>query len=344
MRYLLDAIKFIIQLQRKSSDLDRYKTSLIIQEGVEVDLYQKDTTKNSPTIAIIHGMAPKGKDDPRLVHLAQSLAELGYKVVLPDIPPIRQLTVNTESLNLIKQFLLNWQQQTLPNERISLFSVSFSAGLSAIAAADDQFSDKVASICLIGGFANVYDAVEFLLGDEQADRYGALIMLKNFFQFAFPIHPELKKALDLSISDEINKTTKATTYLNTLSTEARNAFLKLTASTSHRLQWFNDNRVNMQEELNHLNAINHLKNLSAPVSLLHGATDVVIPASQSSIMHQQLLRQNISSKLVITPLLSHADLQYNLKFVNDALTAVGVLKHFFTHVNERQFITNQHNE
>ena len=61
--------------------------------GIDFDYYQH-YQRVKGTLIFVHGMAKLGKDDPRVVQLAESIARTGYRVIVPDLPSIRSLEIH----------------------------------------------------------------------------------------------------------------------------------------------------------------------------------------------------------------------------------------------------------
>src|SRR3989304_32218 len=53
---------------------------------VPIDLYRPLTLGTPPALVLVHGLAPMGKDDPRLAQAARLLARAGVRVAVPTIP------------------------------------------------------------------------------------------------------------------------------------------------------------------------------------------------------------------------------------------------------------------
>src|SRR3990172_8363789 len=63
---------------------------------VPIDLYRPLTLGTPPALVLVHGLAPMGKDDPRLAQAARLLARAGFRVAVPTIPGLTRLRLRPE--------------------------------------------------------------------------------------------------------------------------------------------------------------------------------------------------------------------------------------------------------
>src|SRR5205809_931240 len=79
---------------------------------------------------------PSGSDEPRLVRLARQLSASGVTVVTPDIPELSQFEITPAITDAIEQSAgwLASDSGLAPDHHVGMIGISFSGGLSIIAA------------------------------------------------------------------------------------------------------------------------------------------------------------------------------------------------------------------
>jgi dienelactone hydrolase len=115
-------------------------------------------------IILVHGVNETGKDDERIVWLADLLARSGFTVLTPDFLGFKTLTVRTsdvEELVASIQYLGGGAGDVGPG-RIGLIGFSYGAGPTLIAAADPRVRDRVQFVVSFGGYYDLLNVVTFV--------------------------------------------------------------------------------------------------------------------------------------------------------------------------------------
>lgn len=281
-----------------------------VEGSLPCDVYaHRRSGSDAPTVAFIHGMSLLGHRDPRQVKVCEALAAAGFRVYAPHFEEVANLRIQKITVQRIKAAVLEIVEQS--SQRISIFSVSFSAGLSLLATAELRGQNKLKGLCSIGGFSDVASCLHYLIDDPEADEYGKLIIYRNYLTEFEALYPGLMKLLDAAARDNalpheapslpgvIDETPSATIEyferLMTCNSTKTNAMAHIYRMHGKELEEFNIERVSHK--------------ISCPVTFIHGETDNVIPAQQSKALHQMLLLQGHDTELVVSPLLSHGDRQ-----------------------------------
>ncbi|HQI21538.1 MAG TPA: hypothetical protein PLW55_19445, partial [Leptospiraceae bacterium] len=110
------------------------KTSLQIPvRGESLPAYRySPASRLRGTILMVHGMTLRGIDDPRLENLGRSFASMGFEMVAPLFPEVRDLRITAETVSKIED-AVTWLSEDVQGS-VALFSASFSGGLSIVAA------------------------------------------------------------------------------------------------------------------------------------------------------------------------------------------------------------------
>jgi hypothetical protein len=113
---------------------------------------------------LVPGLHPAGIDEPRLVALARLLSDSGVTVVTPDIPELSQFTITPAITDAIER-AASWlaaQPAFAPDGRVGMMGISFSGGLSVVAAGRPGLRDHVAYIFSLGGHDDLPRVLKYL--------------------------------------------------------------------------------------------------------------------------------------------------------------------------------------
>ncbi len=301
-------------------------------ERHDVDIYEPAVTYRG-TIAVIHGMSPKGKSDPRIMTLCQALSQIGFRVVAPDIASIKALIIDPAQIESIADIVNVIASSTTltPSGRLALLAPSFSGAMCLAAAALPCVNDKIASICAIGAFTEVDSVINYLLTNNTADPYGRYIVLKNVLPLILQDDTAIQKALDAAIKDNLNEESNVELQhcLFMLTAEEQAQVNRVFHDGAYRTQLFQSSRPIIAEELKAMNIVSRLEGLSAKVFLLHGKHDNVIPCDQSEMLYGHLKQREKEVDLVVTPFISHGDTDFSYKRIPDLLNVINGFAYFF---------------
>ena len=287
---------------------------------IRARLYAPDRHPNAPALLVLHGVHHLGMDEPRLIAFASAIASCGLRVLTPELPGIKDYQVSADSIRTIGDSAAWMAVQNPGGERraVGVMGLSFSGGLSLLAAADPVYRPSMKFVVAIGsqdemGRVAAYyrtgedsrpgGAPEFLPPHE----YGALVMeyehVEDFVPPAdtAPIRAVLRAHLYEDLAAE-----KAALAALTRVQKAEAAQLMDTTSAMTRGLLAAAESRHIQDMAG-VSPHNHLGTLTTPVYLLHGAGDNIIPASETLWMAAELPGTTLQSAL-ISPVLSHLDL------------------------------------
>jgi pimeloyl-ACP methyl ester carboxylesterase len=281
----------------------------------------KKQKSQSKVILTFHGMTMLGSDDPKFVNACCSLAGCGYTVISAQMDSMQNLLINTsvteETVKIIKAAADC--TEICPEGKVSIFAASFAGGICMMAASDERIADKINSICLIGSFTDIESSINYLMSAQNSDNYGRLIILKNLLKYSFDVPESICKAFDIALADNFYKREypELPDYLATLSVSDYDIATRLLNEPYFRLYHWNRIKKNkyIEEMLEKFSVRNYLKNVNAPVLIIHGIYDNVIPPLESIRLYNELQKTKIRSKLVLTPLMGHSELKLNLKIL-----------------------------
>ncbi len=335
MRSAWQAAKMVWTLHRENtSTLYAPETIQLNVKGelLDIDIYEP-TVAYEGTIAVIHGMSPKGKSDPRIMTLCEALCQLGFRVVAPDVASIKALIIDPVQIELIAGIVnvLASNAMLTPSGRLALLAPSFSGAMCLAAAALPCVNDKIVSICAIGAFTEVDSVINYLLTNDTADPYGRYIVLKNVLPLIIQDDAAIQKALDAAIKDNLNEVSNVELQhcLFMLTPEEQAQVNRVFHDGAYRTHLFQSSRPIIAEVLKAMNIVSRLDGLSAKVFLLHGKHDNVIPCGQSEMLYTHLKHLKKEADLVVTPFISHGDTQISCKLIPDLLSVINGFAYFF---------------
>ncbi len=290
------------------------------------------------TLLLMPGVHRDGINESRLVGLAEDLSATGYRVVTVAAPDLQRFKVTPEVTDVIED-AVKWtseQPQFRTDGKIGIVGISFTGGLSIVASGRESIRDRVAFVMSFGGHGDLARALHYLasgevLGDLEAAKrssavagadhvgvhpphdYGLAVVLLNLADRVVP--PEqvaaLSKGIDgfllassLAVTDppkSVPVFEEMKTYQETLPEPSRTY-----------MQYVNDRAVDKLGPVL-LPVIESLKNHpgmaalsaeraappTAPIFLLHGIDDSVIPSVETV-----LLAEHLKGKADVTGLLS----------------------------------------
>jgi len=126
------------------------------------DLYRPGTEPRS-ALLLVPGAAEAGKDDPRLVAFATTLARARFTVLVPDLASLRQLRVNPGNVAEIRDAFA-WLVTTkglAPAQRGGMVAFSYAAGPAILAALDPQIRERTGFILAVGGYHDLPQVLTF---------------------------------------------------------------------------------------------------------------------------------------------------------------------------------------
>ena len=276
------------------------------------------------TVLLVSGLHPDGIDEPRLVYLSRELAKSDITVLTPEITELSRFEITpllTDRIEHAAVWLAKYSGFA-PSGRIGLMGISFSGGLSIVAAGRPSLRNRLLYVFSLGGHDDLPRVLGFFCEGASSPPmsphdYGLAIVLLNV---ADRLVPTEQVTL---LRDAVRRFLWASSVerSDTLQAEREFAALRDLAATfpepaATLLGYVNDRDVVHLGRclLPYLESYAEAPALSparspgptAPVFLLHGMNDTVIPATESQYLADRL-RARAPVRLLFTNLISHAD-------------------------------------
>ena len=287
---------------------------------------------------LVSGLHPSGIDEPRLVRLARALAASGVAIVTPDIPELSRFEITPAIPDAIERAgaWLASDSGLSGGRKVTLMGISFSGGLSIVAAARPTVADHVASVFAFGGHDDLPRVLRYLctgsepyppqqLGRRAGELlvraphdYGVAVILLGVAERVVPraqvepLRAAVRRFLLASALDSnVDKDAAAREFA-----ALRELAKRMPQPSATLLRYVND------RDVVHLGArllpyvnfyggdpalsVSKSPKPSAPVFLLHGTDDNVIPPIESEYLAEDL-RGHAPARLLLSGLISHAE-------------------------------------
>jgi pimeloyl-ACP methyl ester carboxylesterase len=129
--------------------------------SVPVDLYSRPALRRAPGLVVAHGLAPAGKDDPRLREAAGLLARSGFTVAVPTVESLTVLRLRPEDANAVKAGVKALRAAGC--RRVAVLGISLGAGPALLAASDPVVASELSAVLALGGYASAVELLRYTL-------------------------------------------------------------------------------------------------------------------------------------------------------------------------------------
>jgi dienelactone hydrolase len=296
-------------------------------------------------VLLVPGIHSMGIEEPRLTALADDLAGAGVKVMAMALPDLQAYRITPRATDVIEDAVL-WMSSRpdlAPDGRVGIVGVSFAGGLSISAASRPSIRDKVAFVLSFGGHGDLDRVMRYLTTGEAPQvngldthpphDYGVAVILYGLADRGI-VPPDQVVALREGIETFLlasQLTLVNMDQANATFAKARDIATQLPEPSRTYMNYVNDRAVAklgpaLVPYLKQLGADNpalspqHVERpASAPLFLLHGDDDTVIPAAESAIFSEDLRRKGADVHVLLSGVITHAE-------VNRAATYVDIWK------------------
>lgn len=128
------------------------------------DLYLPGEGAPRAGVVLVPGAVPEGKDEPRLVAFATTLARARFAVLTPDLPGFRDLRMRPSDARDLADAVawLVGRSDLAPQGRAGLVAISYSLGPAVLAALEDDVRDRVSFLVGVGGYYDLRRAIRYV--------------------------------------------------------------------------------------------------------------------------------------------------------------------------------------
>lgn len=358
----LDALAFIARAANMSGALQTvagWRAAPFVAEPVrqiptrhgpvDARLYRPANGVSRRSVTLVPGVHMDGIRESRLVGMAEDLAASGFTVLTVASPDLQRFRITPASTDIIEDaavWLADGEggERTPPADgKVGMLGISFSGGLSIVAAGRQRLQDRVAYVMSFGGHGDLQRVMRYLcsghapamppLGDAKDDvtgaehvavrpphDYGVAVVLLGVADLVVPpeqvepLRQGIFTFLKASSLDMIDKRQaemefqRAREYAATLPEPAGTL---MTHVNNRAVDQLGPVLLPVVESLAHRDEHTALSPEravppSARVFLLHGAEDNVIP-SVETVLLAKYLQDKTEVEAVLSGLITHAE-------------------------------------
>ncbi len=283
------------------------------------------------SVLLVPGVHSMGIDEPRLTALARDLAASGIAVMAMALPDLMGYQITARSADVIED-AVGWmaaQPQLAPDGRIGMVGISFAGGLSLVAAGRPSIRDSVAYVVSFGGHGDLGRVLRYLATGEAVHAPGVMTIPPHDYGVAVILYagadrvvpPEQVAALRDGIRTFLlasQLTMVDMDQANAMFAKARGMEAGLPAPSATYLRWVNERNVkemgpllapHIGLEADPAASPERAPDVpAAPVFLLHGDEDTVIPAAESVVLANTLRARGADVRLLLSRIITHAEL------------------------------------
>lgn len=280
-------------------------------------------------IVMIHGMNKYGAKDPRLIHFASCFANRNYPVFVPELPSAMRhaFSMQTEELLLTRlcQSLISQGVESL-----YLVGISFPGPLAFRIANHKDLKQHINKIFLLAPYFEMQDVAHHFFFNKTSDQYGYFVLIKNILLRQNPVDEPLLKVVNQAIEDShLGQGFENTNRLYKLLPKDKQRWFEGILFRDYDGDYFAQHFAKeMQSIIDNYHYQKMLPAIECPVFILHGKDDNVISMQQSERLRDCLHAYNKSCELLISELLSHADIKLSLRTVVEALYFTNFMSKF----------------
>jgi pimeloyl-ACP methyl ester carboxylesterase len=295
------------------------------------------------TVTLVPGVHMDGIDESRLVGMAEDLTKSGYAVLTVAPPDLRRFRITPDNTDIIEDAAV-WlvsRGDVAGDGRIGMVGISFSGGLSIVAAGRPALTDKVAFVLSFGGHGELprvlrylcsaqaqaqpsAEALAFVTGAEHLTTkpphdYGVAVVLLGLADQVVPVEQvePLREGIRIFLAAssltlvDMKKAEQefvhAREYEATLLEPARSLMSYVNNRAVDKLGPILLPVVDRSGGILHPALSPERSPIpKAPVFLLHGSDDTVIPSAETIVLADRL-RGRTEVHALLSGLITHAE-------------------------------------
>jgi dienelactone hydrolase len=283
------------------------------------------------SVLLVPGVHSMGIAEPRLTALARDLAGSGIAVMAMALPDLTAYRISARSADLIEDAAawLAAQPELAPDGRVGLIGISFAGGLSIVAAGRPAVRDKIAYVVSFGGHGDLGRVLRYLATGQAVQAPGIETRPPHDYGVAVILYAAADRVVPRDQVAPLRDGIRTFLYASQLTLvdmkEANATFAKarqmvtgLAEPAATYLRYVNERDVNALGPI----LVPHLgleadpaaspeqapAAPAAPVFLLHGDGDTVIPTAESAVLAEHLRSKGADVHLLISHIITHAEL------------------------------------
>jgi dienelactone hydrolase len=300
------------------------------QGDVSAQFYYPEGTVRR-TVLLVPGVHSMGIAEPRLTALARDLAGSGIAVMAMALPDLTGYQITARSADVIEDAVAWMAKQPglAPDGHIGMVGISFAGGLSIVAAGRPSVRDKVAYVVSFGGHGDLGRVLRYLATGEAVQAPGVTTIPPHDYGVAVILYAAADRVVPpdqvAQLRDGIRTFLLASQLTlvnmdqaNAMFAKARSMEAGLPEPSATYLKWVNDRNVkemgpllapHLALEADPAASPERAPDVpTAPIFLLHGDQDTVIPAAESVVLAERLRERGADVRLLLSRIITHAEL------------------------------------
>ena len=283
---------------------------------IQARFYHPSGGNGGPTMIVLHGVHHLGIEEPRLVAFAEAMSSRGFQVITPELQDLADYRVTPATITTIGECARFVRQST--GKPAVIIGLSFAGGLALMAAAQPEWRDEVGMVVAVGAHDSLQRVLEFFATNQietpsgktfhlEAHPYGPVVGVYDYPQefFSKADLPAARVALRYLLWEDEPRAKAEAVHLSPEGRRLMNLLIDRRTDVLSPIILRGIRKY--KDEFAEVSPHGSLAGLRAPVYLLHGAGDNIIPSSESEWLARDLppgcLRQ-----ILISPALSHLDM------------------------------------
>ncbi|MBI4263054.1 MAG: hypothetical protein HY657_01640 [Acidobacteria bacterium] len=283
------------------------------------------------SVLLVPGVHSMGIAEPRLTALASDLAGSGITVMALALPDLLEYQITARSADVIEDAAA-WmaaRPDLAPDGRVGIVGISFAGGLAIVAAGREPIRDKVAFVVSFGGHGDLARVLRYLATGEAVQAPGVVTHPPHDYGVAVILYAAADRVVPPSQVEPLREgiatfllasqlTLVDADQANATFANAREMVKGLPEPSATYLTYVNDRNVQALGPV----LVPHLgleadpaaspesapSQPSAPVFLLHGDGDTVIPTAESVVLGDYLRGKGADVRVLISQIITHAEL------------------------------------
>jgi dienelactone hydrolase len=282
---------------------------------VRARLYLPPGSGSAPALIVIHGVHHLGIDEPRLRAFAAAMANCGIRVLTPELPDIKDYHIDSGSVKTIGEITQWYAART--GGPVGVMGLSFSGGLSLLAAADPLYKPSFKFVFAVGSQDSMERVAQYYRTNRDlrpngttellpAHEYGPLVLEYEHVEDFVPQSDiaGIRAVLRAHLYEDKPLERLAAARLDPRQRlEAKDL---MDPSSPHTRALIADSIAKHALQMDGLSPESHLAGMSTPVYLLHGEADNIIPSAETLWMARELPSVSLQAMLV-SPVISHLE-------------------------------------
>ena len=281
-------------------------------------------------LVMVHGVHHLGMDEPRLVRFARSIASTGIVVLTPEVRELADYEVDEKSIATIGAAAVALRER-LASEgpgapggaaavaKVGVMGLSFAGGLALLAAGDPRYQSSIRYVVSIGAHDDLARVSRFFATGRIEEADGGTITMKPHDYG--PLVLVYAHAGDFFPEADVSAARRALQkWLWEDRDEARALEANLSLESKAKLDLLFDGKIDAvapellrdvdarASEMKSVSPHGRLSAVHVPVFLLHGASDNVIPATETLWLAKDLPADTPRTVLV-SRLIGHVEIE-----------------------------------